>query len=139
MEVRNCRTCRRLFNYLGGQNICPECRDKLEKQFLQVRDFIRDNPTHTLQEVAEENDVHIQQIRDWIKEGRLELTKGSAISISCEKCGAPILRGRFCAKCSDKMANNLTNLIRGEEEKKRTRALQLEDNKEPRMRFRRME
>lgn len=139
MDVRNCRNCKRLFNYLGGQNICPECRDKLDKKFLEVRDYIRENPTHAIQQVADATEVNVQQVRDWIKEGRLELSKGSAISASCEKCGAPVYKGRYCPKCSEKMANSLTNLIRGEEEKKRPKRTLDTGDSGPRMRFRKMD
>ena len=111
MEVKNCRMCRRLFNYLGGKNICPVCKEALEKKFLQVRDYVRDNPTSGLQQIAEENEVDVQQVRDWIKEGRLEISKGSPISLACEKCGAPIIKGRFCEKCNKNMANNLSKLV----------------------------
>lgn len=35
MDVRNCRQCGRLYNYIGGSmyNLCPDCIDKLEKKF----------------------------------------------------------------------------------------------------------
>lgn len=111
MEVRNCRKCRRLFNYLGGINLCPVCKDELEKAFLDVRDYIRDNPGSNLPEIGEETGVDVQQIRDWIKEGRLELSKGSPISVTCEKCGAPILKGRYCDRCNQKLADNLNALV----------------------------
>lgn len=111
MEVRNCRMCRRLFNYLGGKNICPVCKDALEKKFLAVRDYIRENPTSGLQKIADDNEIDVQQVRDWIKEGRLEISKGGPISLSCEKCGAPILKGRFCDNCNKNMANNLSKLV----------------------------
>lgn len=110
MEVRNCRMCKRLFNYLGGKNICPACKDELEKKYLAVREYIRINPANTLQQIADDNEIDVQQVRDWIKEGRLELSKASPISLTCEKCGATILKGRFCDACNQKMANDLNQL-----------------------------
>lgn len=118
MEVRNCRKCRRLFNYLGGKNICPACKDQLEMVFLKVRDYIRDNPASPLQKIADDNEIDVQQIRDWIKEGRLEVSKESPITVSCEKCGAPILKGRFCEACNKTMANNLGALVAAHEQSK---------------------
>lgn len=133
MDVRNCRRCRRLFNYLGGKNICPECVDELETAFVKVKDYIRENPSNTLQEVADANDVDVNQIKEWMKEGRLELTKGSAITLNCEKCGAAILKGRYCAKCSDKMTKSINELVGNKP------ALDLggdDDPRGPKMRFR---
>ena len=111
MEVRNCRSCTRLFNYIGGPNICPQCRDELEKKFLVVKEYIRTNPGASIQTVADDNDVSTQQIKQWIKEERLEFSKDSTITIECEKCGAAIRTGRFCSKCKDNMANSLSQLI----------------------------
>ena len=36
MDVRNCKTCGRLFNYMGGAPLCPECKAALEKKFEDV-------------------------------------------------------------------------------------------------------
>lgn len=132
MEVRNCRKCRRLFNYLGGINLCPVCKDELERSFLAVRDYIRDNPGSNLQEIGDETGVDVQQIRDWIKEGRLELSKGSPISITCEKCGATILRGRYCDRCNQKLANNLNALV---DESRKAKMPQHHAPEGPKMRF----
>ena len=112
MEVKNCRMCGRLFNYLGGPRICPVCRDELEKKFIQVREYIRENPKTTLGEISEQNDVSIEQINQWIREERLEFAKDSPITLACENCGAPIRTGRFCAKCKNTMASSLTNAFK---------------------------
>lgn len=133
MEVRNCRKCRRLFNYLGGQNICPECRDALERSFLQVKDHIRDNPNNTLQEISESCEVEVQQIRDWIRDGRLEISKGSPIELNCEKCGAKILKGRFCDSCNQKLADNLSALVAADT--KARMPVSDDGSKGPKMRF----
>lgn len=111
MEVRNCRSCTRLFNYIGGPNICPQCRDELEKKYMVVKDFIRENPGASIQTVADENDVSTQQIKQWIREERLEFSKDSTVTIECEKCGASIRTGRYCKACKDKMADSLSQLI----------------------------
>ena len=44
------------------------------------------------------------------------------MTFACEKCGAPIRTGRFCAKCKGKMQNELGGLYHKEpikQEKKR--------------------
>ena len=44
MEVKNCKTCGRLYNYIGGvYRLCPECMRKLEEKFQEVKDYIEDN------------------------------------------------------------------------------------------------
>lgn len=141
MEVRNCRSCRRLFNYLGGPNICPACRDALELKFVQVRDFIKDNPTKNLQEIADAHEISVNQIRDWVKEGRLEIVKGGGISLQCEKCGAAITRGRYCDNCKKSMVNDISNAF--EDTRRNVAARNSAKNSDPNsshgMRFKRMD
>ncbi|OYP28250.1 MerR family transcriptional regulator, partial [Lachnotalea glycerini] len=36
MDVRNCKKCRKLFNYIGGQPICPSCLADSEEEFRKV-------------------------------------------------------------------------------------------------------
>lgn len=106
MDVRNCKSCGKLFQYVG-KPICPECAKKLEDKFFEVRNYIYENPTANMGTVAEEMDVPIQQIKKWVREERLAFSKDSGITISCEKCGKPILTGRFCKECKNSMCNDL--------------------------------
>lgn len=107
MDVRNCRTCGRLFNYLSGPSICPICREDVEKKFAQVKEYVRDNPGATIQMVAEENDVNPKQIRQWVREERLEFAENSPVGIECEVCGTNIRTGRYCESCKGKLRNEL--------------------------------
>ena len=52
MNVRNCRKCGKIFNYVSGLPICPACRDEAEKKFQVVKKFIRENPRADIREVA---------------------------------------------------------------------------------------
>ena len=71
MEVRSCSKCKRLFNYLSGPSICPGCKAQLEEKFQEVKEYIRENPSQGVTEVAEATDVSPKQIRRWIREERL--------------------------------------------------------------------
>ncbi len=111
MDVRNCRNCGRLFNYLGGQNICPACREESEKKFAQVKDYIRENPHKSIQEISDDNEVSTNQIRQWIREERLQFSDDSPIGIECENCGAIIKTGKYCDACRNKLGNALNDAI----------------------------
>ena len=112
MDVRNCRTCGRLFNYIGGPpNTCPACRDELEKKFQVVKEYIRENPGATIQQISDDNEISTSQIKQWIREERLQFTDDSPIGIECENCGASIKTGRFCDNCKNTMASNLASSI----------------------------
>jgi hypothetical protein len=36
-NVRNCRRCGKLYNYIGGAPICSSCREKDEEDFKRVK------------------------------------------------------------------------------------------------------
>lgn len=115
MEVRTCRQCKRIFNYLSGPSICPGCKAKLEEKFQQVKEYVRDNPTEGITEVAAANDVSANQIRRWIREERLSFSADSGVGIDCESCGAMILSGRLCQKCKDKLLGKVDDMYRTDE------------------------
>lgn len=91
MEVKNCKNCGRLYNYIGGvYRLCPECMRKLEEKFQEVKDYIEDNPRADMREISEKCDVSTRQIEQWIREERLSFSDDSPIGIACEVCGATI-------------------------------------------------
>ena len=108
MDVRNCRKCRRIFNYIGGQPICPQCRETLEKKFQEVKTYIQDHRNASVAVVSQECDVDESQIHQWVREERLMFASGVNVGVVCENCGEPISTGRFCAKCKTGMINDLT-------------------------------
>ena len=110
MDVRNCKSCGKLFNYLGGTPICAECAKGLEAKFDEVKKYIYDHPGAGIQEVSTEMDVSVAQIRKWLKEERLSFSENSEIALNCERCGARILTGRFCKSCKDSMTKDLGSL-----------------------------
>ena len=77
MDVRNCKGCGKLFNYMSGAQLCPECRAKLEKKFSSVKDYIGEHPQASISQVAEDMDVSVKQIKQWVKEERLILSEAS--------------------------------------------------------------
>lgn len=109
MDVRNCIKCRRLFNYVSGRPICPNCKKDLEDEFMKVREYIRNEPNATIVEVSEACEVDVKEIRQWIREERLSFSKDSAVGIECEKCGVNIRTGRFCEKCKKDVVNDLNS------------------------------
>jgi len=99
MNVRNCRKCNRLFNYIAGLPICPACKEELEVKFQEVKAFIQENNSVPLTVVAEKCDVDVAQLHQWVREERLVFSADSVTGIACEVCGVSILTGRYCDKC----------------------------------------
>lgn len=114
MNVKNCRGCRRLFNYISGPYLCPACREKMEEKFQAVKEYIRENPGIGVQQVAEACDVETTQINQWLREDRLELTEGSPLMLGCESCGQLIRSGKYCDACKYNMANGFKRVMNGQ-------------------------
>lgn len=115
MEVRTCKQCKRLFNYLTGPSICAACKEELEKKFAKVKEYIRENPKDGINEVATANEVSPNQIRRWIREERLSFSEESGIGLDCESCGKMIRSGRLCQSCKDKLLGKMDALYSKED------------------------
>lgn len=113
MNVRNCRKCGRLFNYISGPSWCPACREQMEEKFQQVKEYIRENPGVGIHQVSEACEVEPAQINQWLREERLELTEGSPLMLACETCGALIRCGKYCEKCKVNLANTFQSVLKG--------------------------
>lgn len=111
MNVRNCRSCGRLFNYISGPPICQACKEQLELKFQDVKEFLRQNPNSSIQVISDEFEVSVPQIKQWVREERLLFSDDSPTGIDCEGCGKMIKTGRFCEECKNKMKNELESAI----------------------------
>ena len=105
MDIRNCRECRRLFQYNGfGDILCPECRRKDEEEFDKVKEYLRNYPGATQKGVCEATGVEFEKILRWLREERLITTNASGLGLKCEQCGAPICSGKLCDDCKRQIA-----------------------------------
>lgn len=107
-DVRNCRKCGRVFNYLGGSPICPACKELDEQDFKKVKEYLYDNPKATVIQVSTDLEISVEKIKRFLKEGRLEIisNEGNMI-LECENCGRSINSGRLCKECEKELAGNL--------------------------------
>lgn len=108
MNVRNCKKCGKIFNYISGPAICPRCKEGQEAKFQEVKKFVQENHGADITEVSEACEVEVKQIRQWIREERLQFADDSPIRIPCEGCGAMIQSGRFCDKCKMELSSGLS-------------------------------
>lgn len=104
MNVRTCKKCRRLFNYVMGPSFCPECREREEDKFQEVKKYVQEHGRASMQEVAAVCDVTMKQIQQWIRDDRLMLADDSPMGIECERCGKMIRGGKYCPECSTDLA-----------------------------------
>ena len=133
MNVRNCKKCGKLFNYVAGAPVCPACKEALEEKFQEVKKYVQDNKGVTIHDVVENCEVDPQQVHQWVREERLEFSGDGVTGITCEKCGATIPTGRFCQKCKNEMTENLNTAL---PKKPKEAPVKKKDTKDPaKMRF----
>lgn len=129
MDIRPCKRCKNLFQYITGRPICPQCMKKEEEMFGKVKDFLRANPGAEMQVVSMETEVPVHIIESFIRAGRLEISEHSPLGIPCERCGVMIRTGKYCKVCSkmlegqlSQMANELKVKVQPKKKEEETRA-----------------
>lgn len=132
MNVRNCRSCGKIFNYVAGPPICPACKEAREAKFQEVKEYVYANRQASIPQISQECGVETAQIHQWIREERLVFAEDSPIGINCEGCGAMIKTGRLCEKCKKDMTNQFAQAGRRPEVQQQIKKPTKED---PRMRF----
>ncbi|MCL2083864.1 MAG: flagellar protein [Oscillospiraceae bacterium] len=113
MDIKSCRTCGKMFQYRGSYQ-CPDCMRALDEKFVEVRNYILDNPSAAMADICEENDVDQDTVMRWIREGRL-LMSGSAggdLHFQCRNCGKKINGGTYCFDCSNKLKSQIDGTAR---------------------------
>jgi len=109
LSLRNCARCGKVFASTGG-GLCPDCSAEEEKDFVEVRDYLRGNPRATVAEIHEETGVREELILKFIREGRLVSLRAENLEIPCVVCGALITKGRVCAQCSESISGTVQQL-----------------------------
>lgn len=105
-DVRNCRKCGKIFNYIGGAPICPACREKEEEDFQKIKKYLYENPGASLTQVSTELEVSVEMIKRFLREGRLEIANDDGnLLLECENCGKAIKTGRYCPECERILAS----------------------------------
>ena len=106
-DIRNCKNCGRIFNYMG-KPICPDCIKEDDEDFKKVRDYLYKYPGTSMSKVSEELEVSMQKIKRYLREGRLEIVGDDPnMILSCEVCGRSIKSGRFCDMCVGGLTRDL--------------------------------
>lgn len=112
-DVRNCKRCNKIFNYLGGPQICPVCKEADEADFRKVKEYLYDHPGATMSQISMELGISVDKITRFLKEGRLEIVENSGnLVLECERCGKAIRTGRYCEECSKEVSRNFSSMAK---------------------------
>lgn len=101
-NYKYCEFCKKPLPLDQESTLCPACQETM--LFQEVKEYIRANDV-TEYDVASHFNLPLQQVKQWIREGRIEYKDShlNTISMCCIKCGAPISFGQLCPKCLKQM------------------------------------
>ena len=105
-SLRNCKKCNRLFSAVNGTSLCSRCSNEADDGFGRVREYIYDNPSANVKDVAHGTGVDSEIILKWIREERIVLSERANIAF-CERCDAPTDGARYCGKCIRELSEGL--------------------------------
>ena len=97
-KLRNCPVCGKLFAADAATRMCRECFIKEQEKELEVTNYVRDHPKSKIPEIVENTGASEKMIKRMISEGRFQQV-GVNLTYACEKCGEPIMVGKFCRNC----------------------------------------
>jgi len=110
-DVRNCKRCGRVYNYIGGPPLCPVCRDEDEQEYKRVKEYLYEYPGATMTQVSTELNVSVEKIKRFLKEGRLEIVNDDPnFILQCEMCGKSIKTGRYCNACERELTSGFKKI-----------------------------
>lgn len=111
MGIINCKKCGKIFNY-DGYKVCLSCRKLEEEDFQKVKTYLYKNSGASMQQVAEETEVPVKKIIEYLRQGKLETKDNENFVLGCEKCGEPIKSGHYCEKCTKEVHDNLSGAVK---------------------------
>lgn len=91
-------------------NICPDCFEEEEEVLASVKQYLKDNPNESLDHVADAVGAPKTLIMKFLRQKRLTVTKGSALTVTCSSCGNPISSGRLCEHCQSQATREAKRL-----------------------------
>ena len=113
MEVKVCKGCKKMFQYITGVELCPRCKQIEEEHFQKVKEYLREHPGESLYEVSKQTEVSVARIEKFLRQGRLQVTADSPIELTCERCGSRIVTGKYCNECKATITRELNEAKSG--------------------------
>lgn len=126
---KNCKVCGRVFSHPYSL-LCPECMKRDEEDFQKVRTFLKEFPGSKITTVEEYTGVSRKKIMRYLKEERIELAPDSADLLKCARCGAPITKGMYCAKCYSNFKKEVNQIFAKPETETETAKMHIQINRD---------
>ncbi len=97
----SCENCGGPLKYKGiGEYACERCGYLMYDDYGIVRNYLEINPGATTGMVSRATGVKESEIKNMLREEKLEIRQDSRTFLQCEGCGKSITSGRYCESCS---------------------------------------
>ncbi|MDI3269270.1 MAG: MerR family transcriptional regulator [Bacillota bacterium] len=97
--LRNCQRCGQV--YAGGHALlCPSCVAAAEEEYERVQDYLREHPRAHIHDISQATGVPTATVISFLRDGRL---LAEDPQLTCERCGKPIVSGRYCPSCREEL------------------------------------
>lgn len=77
MEISSCKHCKKTFISKIKQYTCKDCKEKDDKLFVIVEQYLLKYPNSNALQIAEGLSIDAYEILKFIDEGRLTMVKGT--------------------------------------------------------------
>lgn len=111
-NVRTCKYCGRLFNYIGNP-LCPDCVQSMHEAERKIRDYLYANVGADVKQISEGTELDERTVLHLLKEGILTASSGAGVSnaLKCDMCGKPISHGKMCDGCRASLGKTLNSVL----------------------------
>jgi len=114
--ISNCFHCHRPFTRVRGM-ICPACVRQEHDDYLQILDFLRNQPDSTMTQVAAATGIAEVRILRLLRAGKIRLRQEKDTVVSCKRCQRLLSEGekmlfektgrQICCVCSERLSGQL--------------------------------
>jgi len=126
-----CSECEGVMRYRGsGIYRCEACGHEEMDEYGKVRAFLEKRGPSNAFEIAAGTGVSRTVVIDFLKQGRLEVSRSSDGMLYCMRCGMPIRAGEYCSRCENEVKE-----LADRNKKKGIYNVLLEDSNDNKMRF----
>lgn len=108
-EIRNCPSCKGIFNYTGIRDICEMCAKEEQEKFEEVHQYLRrrENRAAKVERIVKETGVSTKLLFKWVRKGHLHPSRFPGLGYPCDNCGELITTGKICETCTNKLKSQL--------------------------------
>lgn len=116
-NLLSCKICKKPFNSFGS-NICPKCLDEIDKAFVDIRDYLYENPGDwNAAQLSEATGISKEIVLHLIKQERLTTKDTLRANNFCTSCKKPISSGKLCEPCRQILSKQLSDNVAKSAEK----------------------